>query len=131
MNFKAPFVFSNVNLQGPYDEGAERISYAAMPEPAKRDVWERFHASVEPARQAGKLGCVVFQFHLSFACTEASREHVLSLRRRLDHRINMAVEFRNREWVVGKRGDETCAWLRKHRLVRLRNRPSDCSTLYN
>ena len=48
--------------------------------------------------QAGKLGCVMFQFHLSFAPTQASRAHVEWCREKLRQDVAMAVEFRNRAW---------------------------------
>lgn len=82
----------------------QRVSYVSMPEEAKADLWLRFHAALEPIRAAGKLACVLFQFHLNFPHTQLSKEHVELLRERLDGRINMAVEFRNRDWVVGRVG---------------------------
>jgi uncharacterized protein YecE (DUF72 family) len=94
-----------------------RVSYASMPEEAKADLWTRFHAALEPIRSAGKLACVVFQFHLSFPLTPQSGEHVEHLRLRLDGGIRMAVEFRNREWVVGREGDATAAWCRTRGLA--------------
>lgn len=50
------------------------------------------------ALQSGKLGCVVFQFHLSFTPSEANKRHVEWCRSRLDSSIDMAVEFRSRAW---------------------------------
>ena len=95
----------------------QRVSYASMAEEAKADLWSRFHASLAPIKSAGKLGCVLFQFHLSFQPSSQSRAHVESLRRRLDGAVKMAVEFRNRDWVVGAAGDATAAWCRERGLA--------------
>ena len=94
-----------------------RVSYTSMPEAAKADLWTRFHAALEPMRAAGKLGCVVFQFHLSFPHSAVSKQHVEELRRRLDPRMHMAVEFRNRDWVVGAAGEDTVQWCRARQLA--------------
>jgi uncharacterized protein YecE (DUF72 family) len=48
--------------------------------------------------QAQRLGLLVFQFHLSFKPSEASRQAVLRCRQLLAHDIAMAAEFRNRAW---------------------------------
>ena len=48
--------------------------------------------------QAGQLGSVLFQFHVSFGPSAAHRQHVEWCRRRLDARVAMSVEFRSRTW---------------------------------
>ena len=42
---------------------ARRVSYASMSERVKADLWSHFHAAIDPLLSAGKLACVVFQFH--------------------------------------------------------------------
>jgi uncharacterized protein YecE (DUF72 family) len=54
-----------------------------------------------PQLQADKLGCVMFQFHLSFGPTAANRRHVEWCRARLGDDVAMAVEFRSRAWFEG------------------------------
>ena len=87
------------------------VSYARMPEPARADLWNAFHACLAPAKRANKLACVVFQFHTSFAVSPSNRRKVEELRNRLDREIRMAVEFRDRAWIArGETGDETVRW---------------------
>jgi uncharacterized protein YecE (DUF72 family) len=54
-----------------------------------------------PRLQGGRLGSVVFQFHLSFKPSEANQRHVEHCRRMLAAHIPMAVEFRDRGWFQG------------------------------
>ena len=111
---------STRHLLGPTLDGSDtsrRVSYASMPEEAKQDLWASFHAALEPIIAAGKLGCVVFQFHLTFPLSQQSKDHVEDLRRRLRADARMAVEFRNRDWVVGTAGDATAAWCRRNGLA--------------
>ena len=63
-----------------------------------------------PVARANKLACVVFQFHTSFGVSASNRGKVEELRSRLDKKIRMAVEFRDRAWIVGAVGDETVRW---------------------
>ncbi|KXZ47375.1 hypothetical protein GPECTOR_36g96 [Gonium pectorale] len=75
-------------------------------------VWGAFHACLEPVMKAGRMGCVVFQFQLSFKPCPDSRAHVEHCRRRLDPRVPMAVEFRNRAWFAGPAAAaDTARWL--------------------
>ena len=97
-------------LLGPADDGKSHVAYARMPEPARSDLWRAFHACLAPVARANKLACVVFQFHTSFAVSPSNRRKVEELRSRLDREIRMAVEFRDRAWIVGAVGDETVRW---------------------
>jgi len=91
---------------------ARRVSYASMSERVKADLWSHFHAAIDPLLSAGKLACVVFQFHLTFSPSPRNRAVVEALRARLRPDANFAVEFRNREWITGAAGDSTVAWCR-------------------
>lgn len=93
-----------------------RVHFATLPERAKDALWERFNACLAPMAEAGKLGCVVFQFHLSQGVSDALRAHILECQRRLNG-AKMAVEFRNRDWITGERGDDTARWCREHDLL--------------
>ena len=91
----------------------KRVNYSDLCEAAREDLWTRFHAALEPLRDAGKLGCVVFQFHLSsFGPNRTNRTHVEHLRSRLSPRIRMAVEFRDRAWIQGDEARRTVEWCR-------------------
>ncbi len=65
-------------------------------------VWDIFHAAIEPVLRAGRMGCVVFQFQLSFQDTQQNRAYVEHCREMLNAAVPMAVEFRNRKWFTGE-----------------------------
>jgi uncharacterized protein YecE (DUF72 family) len=90
-----------------------RVELQEVPDAVVDEIWERFHRSIEPARAAGKLGPVLFQFHQGFLPGDASRAHVEWCRSRLGADIKMAVDFRDRAWVEGPQLGATVRWLRK------------------
>lgn len=55
----------------------EQVSLRQLGDGRVQQVWSIFHDALGPIRAAGKMGMVIFQFHLSFAPTEANRQHVL------------------------------------------------------
>lgn len=95
---------------------SERVAYARMPEGAKDLLWAKFNESMEPITAAGRLGCVVFQFHLSQPPSDSLREHILECKARLKG-AKMAIEFRNREWLTGDTGEETVRWAKENDLL--------------
>ena len=97
-------------LLGPEDDGKSHVAYARLPERARADLWNAFHACLAPVARANKLACVVFQFHTTFGVSPSNRAKVEELRTRLDPKLQMAVEFRDRAWIVGAVGDETARW---------------------
>jgi uncharacterized protein YecE (DUF72 family) len=97
-------------LLGPEDDGKSHVAYARLPEEARADLWNAFHACLAPVSKANKLACVVFQFHTTFGVSPSNRAKVEELRTRLDPKLQMAVEFRDRAWIVGAVGDETARW---------------------
>jgi len=84
------------------------------PRPGEEDlmeVFKRFAESVEPLREAGKLGALHFQFPPWFTCTEESREWVQVCREFFADQV-VAVEFRHRSWLprrTGRRPSGSCA----------------------
>ena len=78
-----------------------------LPAGAEQELWAHFHAALEPVHSAGRMGLVVFQFHLSYAPCDEHRAYVLHCRRRLQPKLRMAVEFRNRAWLTGDEGLRT------------------------
>ncbi|MEW5319310.1 MAG: hypothetical protein WDW38_010470 [Sanguina aurantia] len=76
------------------------VSLSQLPLHSQQQLWDSFHAGVEPARKAGKLGAVVFQFQLSFKPCMVNEEHVRQCRRMLLPDVDMAVEFRCRSWFT-------------------------------
>lgn len=95
---------------------SERVAYDRMPEGAKDVLWAKFNESVDPIRAAGRLGCVIFQFHLSQPPGDSLRQHILDCKARLKG-AKMAIEFRNREWLIGETGEETVRWAKDNDLL--------------
>jgi len=94
-----------------------RVSYSTMPPRVKDALWERWNDAIAPIIEAGKLGCVVFQFHLSQGVSDALRAHALECKSRLSEGARMAVEFRNRDWITGDVGAQTVRWCQEHDLL--------------
>jgi len=93
-----------------------RVAYSSMPPRAKDALWARWNDAIAPIVEAGKLGCVVFQFHLSQGVGDALRAHALECQSRLNG-ARTAVEFRNRDWITGDVGAQTVRWCREHDLL--------------
>eukprot|EP00892_Ulva_mutabilis_P001030 jgi/Ulvmu1/10928/UM007_0107.1 len=89
---------------------SESISLSEMDTDSIDSLWQAFHGCLRPAKEKGQLGCVLFQFHLSFTPSDANKNHVEWCRSQLDSGIEMAVEFRAREWFHPDATD-TVKWL--------------------
>ena len=83
-----------------------------VPKDIVGEIWRRFHASLEPALAADKLGPTLFQYHVSFTPGEGNKQHVEWCRANLRADVQMAVEFRDRAWVSGAQLETTVKWLR-------------------
>jgi uncharacterized protein YecE (DUF72 family) len=92
------------------------VCYDDLPPAARDDLWERFRTALDPLRQAGKLGAVVFQFPPWVMSRRSNRDHVLECARRLPGDA-IAVEFRNRTWFDAGNAERTLAFEREHRLA--------------
>lgn len=92
-----------------------RIDFSSLSESLKKDLWEQMNTAFFPAYEAGKLGCVVFQYQLNFLPSVPAMEHVEYCCRQLSQKYSMAVEFRNREWTDTTHLSGTVRWLRKLR----------------
>ncbi len=87
-----------------------------VPEEAAHRVWRMFASALSPAKNAGKLGVVLFQFPPYFTYSEPNKEYILFCRDRLrDYRL--AVEFRHNSWTEADRLEEVLEWLRDHDLI--------------
>eukprot|EP00249_Psilotum_nudum_P030668 c43542_g1_i1 orf=266-1651(-) len=94
--------------------GSDYISLYSLPSSLRDELWQVFNQALKPVHDAGSLGVVVFQFHLSFKPTEENREHVNWCRLNLDSQFSMAVEFRCREWFAEDHLSTTLEWLKMH-----------------
>ncbi|WP_320779736.1 DUF72 domain-containing protein [Streptomyces sp. CRN 30] len=74
------------------------------------EVGERFAAAVEPLREAGRLGAVLFQFPPWFAPGPGAEETLQECAARTSG-LPLSVEFRHPGWWAAEQYDATCALL--------------------
>lgn len=84
----------------------KNVYYRDMPEELLDQMWQRFETAIQPLKQAGKLGAVLFQFPPWFVYSRASLGHIEHCIERLDG-YRLAVEFRNRTWFDDRHRDQT------------------------
>ena len=77
--------------------------------------WERFLAALEPLRQTGRLGAILFQFPQWFVIGRSRKDYILSVAERVAPR-QVCIEFRNKTWMSEDNRAETLAFLADHRL---------------
>lgn len=78
------------------------LSISKISEQCSTAIWQDFNSALLPARTAGKLGVVVFQFQLNIIPTESARNYIEYCAKNLDPTYPMGVEFRNRKWFEGE-----------------------------
>jgi uncharacterized protein YecE (DUF72 family) len=82
-----------------------RVYLSSVPPAGQAILWSMHEAALRPLAQAGKLGCVLFQFPPWFRATRANRDYLRSLPDRLPWRI--AVEFRGGGWMEARQEART------------------------
>jgi uncharacterized protein YecE (DUF72 family) len=95
--------------------GKDRI-YLKDVDPALADqAWQRFLAALQPLREAGKLGALLFQFPPWFPISRANKDYILACARRASPR-RVCVELRNHTWMTEENQKETLDFLSAHQL---------------
>ena len=79
------------------------------------EVWDRFLSALEPLREAGKLGALLFQFPHWFPIGRKNKDYVLECAKRAAP-DRICVEFRNKTWMSDDNRDETLDFLEGHGL---------------
>jgi uncharacterized protein YecE (DUF72 family) len=79
---------------GPLAE-KKNVYYGDFPPELMDEMWRRFRLALEPLRQAGKLGAVLFQIPPWFFYRRSNLGHIAHCAQVLDG-YQIAVEFRNR-----------------------------------
>lgn len=92
------------------------IYYGNMPEELLAEMWRQFRTALEPIKNAGKLGVVLFQFPPWFLATRESRNHIEDCVRRMSS-YRLAVEFRNETCFYEKTRERTLDFERSHGLA--------------
>jgi uncharacterized protein YecE (DUF72 family) len=97
-------------------DGHKNIYLRHLPDEGVELIWRIHRQALEPLREAGKLGAVLFQFPPWFTRTTENIDYVRSLRRRLpDYRL--AVEFRGGGWMEEEAVAGTLALLEHEELA--------------
>jgi uncharacterized protein YecE (DUF72 family) len=78
-------------------------------------VFDAFLGALEPLREAGKLGGILFQLPPYVVPKPASFDYLAWARDRLGA-DEMLVEFRHRDWFAEERRAEVLGWLEEHRM---------------
>ena len=79
------------------------------------EAWERFLTALEPLRQTGRLGVILFQFPQWFVIGRARKEYILFVAERVAPR-QVCIEFRNKTWMSEDNREETLKFLSDHQL---------------
>ncbi len=100
------------DVRGSVPEAKEKVNVYLkdVSEETAGQLWQRFHEALQPLRQSGKLGPILFQFPPWFFPGPSAQRHILSCREHLpDDRI--AVEFRSGHWMSEGSRHETLQFL--------------------
>jgi uncharacterized protein YecE (DUF72 family) len=87
-------------------DGPDRVRHRDLDDRTMGELWRRFHESLEPLVDAGKLGAVLLRFPDWLARGDAATRRVLATARECrPHRV--AVELRHPSWYEGTHALET------------------------
>jgi uncharacterized protein YecE (DUF72 family) len=92
------------------------VYYSDFPPELMDEMWRRFRLALQPLRNAGKLGAVLFQFPPWFFYRRSNLAHIAHCAQVLDG-YHIAIEFRNRTWFEDKHRTEVLAFEREHSLT--------------
>src|SRR3990172_3111451 len=92
------------------------LFYADVPDELREELWRQFREAIQPLIKAGKLGVVLLQFPPWVVPSTAHKNHILECLEHLQD-IQVAVEFRQRDWLRGEQLEETLGFLDQHKLA--------------
>jgi uncharacterized protein YecE (DUF72 family) len=92
------------------EAGKDRIYLKDVNQELASQAWDRFLAALEPLRQAGRLGVILFQFPPWFPISRANKEYIAACAERAAP-DRVCVEFRNRTWMTENNQRETLDFL--------------------
>ncbi len=97
------------------EDGNKNVYVADLDDALIDSVWESFLTSLEPLREAGKLGLLLFQFPPWFTISRRAKQYVLECAQRAAPDV-IAVELRNKSWMNDANRHETLELLEGHGL---------------
>jgi len=90
---------------------AGRVFYPDLPARIRRELWRRYLEGIEPLRQAGKLGAILFQF-APWVRNDAAGRALVEHCAQMAEGCLVAAEFRHASWLRGAPAAQTLALLR-------------------
>lgn len=96
--------------------GKKHLYYRDVPASVRDEIWRLYRDALEPLRQAGKLGAVLFQFPHWLTSNPEGVAHVEECASRMEG-YTVAIEFRNSSWLDERYSASTLALLRNGHLV--------------
>jgi uncharacterized protein YecE (DUF72 family) len=91
-------------------EGKRSIYPKDLGDDGMNEVWDRFMSALQPLQDAGKLGCLLFQFPPWFVIGRKSKDGILECAKRAAP-VPICVEFRNETWMRDDNQEETLEFL--------------------
>jgi uncharacterized protein YecE (DUF72 family) len=95
--------------------GKDRVYLRDIDPAIAEEAWDRFLAALDPLRDAGKLGAILFQFPPWFPISRARKDYILRCAQRVAPR-RVCIEFRNETWMTPDNQKETLDFLSSHDL---------------
>jgi uncharacterized protein YecE (DUF72 family) len=95
--------------------GKNRVYLRDIDPAIAEEAWDRFLASLDPLRDAGKLGAILLQFPPWFPISRARKDYIVSCAERVAPR-RVCIEFRNETWMRPDNQKETLDFLSSHDL---------------
>ena len=91
----------------------EKAQAREFPKEIVEAAFDMFQAALRPLKEAGKLGCLLFQFPPWFVPSATAYAWLELVREKLpDHRL--AVEFRNWQWITPPERQRSLEFLKHH-----------------
>src|SRR5690606_14931957 len=85
---------------------AGRVFYPDLPAGIRRELWRRYLEGIEPLRQAGKLGAILFQF-APWVRNDAAGRALVEHCAQMAEGCLVAAEFRHASWLRGAPAAQT------------------------
>jgi len=95
--------------------GRDRVYLRDVDQAVADEAWDRFLASLDPLRDAGKLGAILLQFPPWFPISRARKDYIVSCAQRVAPR-RVCIEFRNHTWMDPGNQQETLGFLSANKL---------------
>jgi uncharacterized protein YecE (DUF72 family) len=90
--------------------GKDRVYLRDVDKAVADEAWDRFLASLDPLREADKLGAILLQFPPWFPISRARKDYIVSCAQRVAPR-QVCIEFRNHTWMTQENQKETLDFL--------------------